>query len=436
MHVEPEHVPEAVQRPPAVDQRVLLERLVHRHRQHAQVRQPLGQHPHARPVDLLELRARLDDVHARLLGGVHDVVHLPLQRRELAAHRERAGDVGGVEVVVLHAHVHEDQLAGPGAPVVGDPVQRRRVRPGPDDGVVADPVALHARPHPEHAFEQALGDRAGRRQHPGHVLEAADGRVDRVLELRQLPGVLGQPQLGEHRRQLAVARQRRPLGPLGREAGVDRRIEAAQHAHLRAVQAVEHRVEPFDVAALDPQQRRGLVQRVLAPDPQLPVLRRAEELVGVGALPRAAVQHRVVARAARVQHQHALGVEVPGQPREVRAGPETEVRVVRAHLLGAGGDDDRLTGERRRDRRAPPGAVRRLIPLGDIEIRRAPARAHELQELLGELRVVRPLAGSLLSHRRSFSSARVSSVPPDRTPVPGPQMRSCRVCVARAPRLT
>ena len=55
--------------------------------------------------------ARADGVDAGLLGGVHQVVELALQRREGAVDRQGAGDVGGVEVVALDAHVEQHQLA-------------------------------------------------------------------------------------------------------------------------------------------------------------------------------------------------------------------------------------------------------------------------------------------------------------------------------------
>src|SRR5690606_1152456 len=87
---------------------------------------------------------------------------------------------------------------------VAVPVQDRGVGASPHDREVAEVVALAPRPQREYAFEQALVDRAVRRQHPGDVLEAADRRVDRRLQLSDLPLVLDQAELGEAFGELAI----------------------------------------------------------------------------------------------------------------------------------------------------------------------------------------------------------------------------------------
>ncbi len=116
--------------PAAVDGGLGVHGLVGADREHAEVGEAVGEDAHAGLVDVLELDAGLDQVDAGLLGGVDDVVDLALERGERAVDRDGAGDVGGVEVVALDAHVHQEQLAGLGDAVVADPVQDRGVGAG------------------------------------------------------------------------------------------------------------------------------------------------------------------------------------------------------------------------------------------------------------------------------------------------------------------
>ena len=66
---------------------------------------------HRRVVRGEERYAGADRVDAGLLGLEDDVVELALEVGEGPVDREGAGDVGGVEVVALHAHVEEHELA-------------------------------------------------------------------------------------------------------------------------------------------------------------------------------------------------------------------------------------------------------------------------------------------------------------------------------------
>ena len=153
-------------------------------------------------------------------------VQVTLQRGEGAVDRQRARDVGGVEVAALDAHVEQQQLSGRDRTAVLRPVQGRRVRPARHDRVVAQVVAHRAGPPEEGALEPPLAVLQ-------HVVPLADAvgeaecrDVAGLLELAELPGVLDQPQLGEHPREVVVAPAVVGDGP------VDVRVDAAQHTGL------------------------------------------------------------------------------------------------------------------------------------------------------------------------------------------------------------
>ena len=114
----------------------------------------------------------------RLLGLVHRVVDLPLERGEAAVDRQRPRHVGGVELVGLHARVEEQQLAGADRAVVADPVQRGGVRAGGADRAVADVVALDAGAQEEGALDVALAGGLGLVEDLHDVLEAAGRGVE------------------------------------------------------------------------------------------------------------------------------------------------------------------------------------------------------------------------------------------------------------------
>ncbi len=160
---------------------------------------PFGQYPVAGGGDVLVPHARARPRRCRPAGNGRRCRRPRAEpTRELSADRNGPGDVGGVEVVVLHPHVHQQQLARAWwRPVLR--IQCRMVASGarPDDRRIAQFVALVAGPELEDAFEQPFGDRSVGRQDPGDVLETTHGGVDRVLQLGDLPLVLDQAKLGQ-----------------------------------------------------------------------------------------------------------------------------------------------------------------------------------------------------------------------------------------------
>ncbi len=327
----------------------------------------MGQHVHRGVVGAQERRAGERGLDALLLGGEDEVVEVALERGEGAVDGQGAGHVGGVEVVALDAHVQQHQRARGDRAVVVDPVQRRGVRAAADDRVVADVVAHHAGPALEGALDPALAVLEDLLPLADAVLEAERGRVAGGLELGDLPVVLDQPRLADHAREVLVQRG------VGGDHPVDAGRDAAQHAGLGRPVGREGVLEPVDVAALDAEGRRELVQGGAAPDPELAVLAVAEELVGLarGARPRVEDGLAVLDHQDRVAGLVAAEVGVRG------VGAEAVVGVVGAHLEGAGRQHQPLAGEHRRQPRAALGGPVGHRLAGQVELTVAPAGAHE-----------------------------------------------------------
>ena len=83
--------------------------------------QVIREHPHRRAVGCEEIRTRAHLGDAGLLRLVHRAVDLQLRRRPGAVDGQRAGDVGGVELVGLDAHVGQQQRARRDDAVVAPP---------------------------------------------------------------------------------------------------------------------------------------------------------------------------------------------------------------------------------------------------------------------------------------------------------------------------
>ncbi len=124
-----------------------------------------------------------------------DLVDGELRRGELAVHRPRARDVGGVPVD-LAASVDQNEVAALRAPRVLVIVQDARVDAARDDRVVA--VALAARAAKrrlEHRLQLVLRDARPREAHRGRMSLCRD--VGCTLHRGELQRVLPQTQLGE-----------------------------------------------------------------------------------------------------------------------------------------------------------------------------------------------------------------------------------------------
>src|SRR5688572_9664830 len=134
VHVEAEPMARAVH----VErlERLLRDELLDPPLEHAEPDQPLDQHVERRVVHVVEARAGAHGGDGRLLRREHDVVDLALGGREALAHRERAGDVGGV-AVDLRAGIDEQELAVVEPRLVLGVVEDGPVDPAGDDRVVA-----------------------------------------------------------------------------------------------------------------------------------------------------------------------------------------------------------------------------------------------------------------------------------------------------------
>lgn len=227
--------------------------------------QLLGEDPLGGVVEVAEVGAGLHRGDARLLGLVHGVVDLPLQRRERAVDGQRPGHVGGVVLVGLHARVEEQEFTGADRAVVADPVQRGGVRAGRADRAVADVVAVDAGAQEEGALDVALARGLGPVEDLHDVLEAARRGVAGLLQFGDLEGVLDQAGLGQEDAELFVALP----GDLVGEGGFDARVVAADVAH-RSGGLGQRRRELTDVLRRDAEQLLGLAEELRRPTQSSP----------------------------------------------------------------------------------------------------------------------------------------------------------------------
>ncbi len=218
-----------------------------------------------------------------------------------------------------------------------------------------------------------------------------------VLELVDLPRVLDQPHLGGDAREVGVGRL------VGRDQGVDARVDAALHAGLAG--AGQRLRQVVEVAHLDAERGGDLVRGRPAAGPQLAVLAVAEELVGVALRARSGVEDGL----AVVDDEDRVGGLVAGEVgvRGVRA--EAVVGVVGADLVAAGRQHQTLAGEQLGEPAPALGGVRRHGMRRQVELALAPALAHELGVGLGNGGIVGlgvELLGLVVSRRPPGGCAR------------------------------
>ena len=395
MHVDAEVVTGAVHHVAAVlAAGVGVERLLGRDRQQPPLGRAAGDDGHRGLVHLTEAHAGLRDGERRVGGLEHRVVHAALHVGEGPRHGERARDVGGVQAVDLDTRVDEDQVARHDGAVVPGPVQVAGVRARRGDRVVALTVALDAGALVEDALHRPLA--AGRVDDPGEVrddvVEAARGDRDGEPQLLDLVGVLHEPQLRDEARQVGVLLQHEVAG--------------------ERVERIEVRRREAEVGCHAAEGRPGT-------DPELADRGVAVELRRRAVGPLAEVQGHVVAGlAGRFEHEHRVGHGVAppaGEVRERGVCAERVVGVVRALLVGAGGEDEPLAGEGGGQRVAAGGGVRRLrARRGSLLGAVGPARRDRLEEPAREgLLAVEVLGGrlGLGSRRVGLVRAHASSLP-------------------------
>ena len=326
VHVHAEHVAGAVQGPAGVDLGLRVERLLGRDRQQARSVEPVGEHLHRGVVGGEERHAGADGVDAGLLGGV------ARGRRARAAaavkravDRQRAGDVGGVEVVALDAHVEQHQLAGRDRAGVVDPVQRRGVR------------AAAARSSRSRCRCPSRG-RGGRRCPRSSARRTRSTRSHSRTESSKPSVVMSQASWSSPTSHSSLTR---------RSSEATRR-EVLVGGDVAGLAVVVEGRQVVDVAHLEAEGVGDLLQRRTAAGPQLAVLPVAEELVGVARGARTGVEDGL----AVVDHQHGVAGLVAGEVGVRGVGAEAVVGVVGAHLVGAGREHQPLARERLGELRA------------------------------------------------------------------------------------
>ena len=125
VHVEAEVVRGAVGHPAPVVLALVRERDLGRDRQQAPAVEAVDEHPHGLGVELTEPDAGAHDREGGVRGVEDRMVDAALHVRERAGHGQGAGDVRGVEGVVLDAGVEQEQLTRAHGARVADPVQDR-----------------------------------------------------------------------------------------------------------------------------------------------------------------------------------------------------------------------------------------------------------------------------------------------------------------------
>ena len=341
----------------------------------------------------------------RGVGRLEDrLVDLALGRGVDPVHRERAGDVRGVEGVDLDAGVDEDELPRAHGPVVADPVQGVGVVARGRDRLVPDAVAVLAGAGGEGALDDALA--AVVRHRPGQgaddVVEALRGGGHGLAELADLVRVLAQPQLGQGDGEVGVGPLGDALPGLGADLGhdgLDGGVGLRDHPQLdlTGARVLGQRVaQAVDVLGAQTGAGGDLCQRGPHPHPQLAVAGVGVELLGVTARAgtevqdglvggRVAVGRLTVGRLVQgVQDEDGVRLLVGAQPGEVGEGrvrPEAVVVVVVAGDEAAGGHDEPLAREEAADGGAAGGGVvGRGGALGQEVRPRAPAVGDELAE--------------------------------------------------------
>ena len=192
-------------------------------------------------------------------------------------------------------------------------------------------------------------DRRG--QGTNDVLEAADGRGDRLLDLLDLPCLLHEPVLGEGRPELRVR-----VGIARRDERVDLGVEAPPHA--RPDGRVERGRELAERPAVDPRGRLDLREPRPPPDPELAVAVVLEEVDRARVGGRSHEERRTVAAPVGVEHEHASGGMVSGQVDVVARRTEAVLLAVPSELGLAGRQDEPVIRELPRQPGAPERASR------------------------------------------------------------------------------
>ena len=185
MHVKPQMVRNTASKPTTMLLSLRGQGFLDGDLQNAPLVQALGDHAHARMMDIRIRGTRLRGFETGLLGVQHRLIQLALQGRELAVHREGTGDVRRVQAIDLDTSIDEQQFAVADHAGVAHPMQDRRMLARGDNRVIADGVALLACHRIERALQHALGTRAAdhARQMGEHTVETVLRGLDSLADL-------------------------------------------------------------------------------------------------------------------------------------------------------------------------------------------------------------------------------------------------------------
>ncbi len=369
VHVEPQPVPGTVHVEGAVGGE--LDQLAGLAVQQPQVAQALGDHAHRHVVRLVPVLARLHFADRGELRLEHHLVQRLLRRAEAPLHREGAGDVCGV-VLVLAAGVDQHQVAGAQRRAVLDVMHDAAVGAAADDAAVGRRARAVVQELVQQLGLELVLEHAGLAgTHRAHVRRRRDRAG--ALHHAQFLGALVQAQLVQD-----VVEVEELAGRMRTGARLGADLVDPAHQLVVELRLLAHRVvEPL--AALDqPGQdvvevadREGVVGAVELAGPlgagaqAVPVLALAVTL--------AAEQQELAVTTPGREHEHRLRFVETAEVVEVAVLAEREARVAVADELSRRGHDRDAALAHQRHQLAAPA---RVVARPDARMRQYRRRCH------------------------------------------------------------
>ena len=428
MHVKPQMVRDTASKPTTMLLSLRGQGFLNGDLQNAPLVQALGDHAHARMMDIRIRGTRLRGFETGLLGVQHRLIQLALQRCELAVDRESARDVSRVQAIDLDTSIDEQQFAVADHTGVAHPMQDRRMLARGDNRVIADGVALLACHRIERALQHALGTRASNhaRQVGEHTVETVLRGLDSLADLANFILVLDHALLRTELRQrfiglrvrIRVAETVRLAHPFDHLR--NRRIGGAHHAQLHGTRLgadilADRILKRGDVMGLDARHRLELTQAGTRADPVLAVMGVAvvisRAVIGTRGdkqfrrMGFAGLRLRAV-RIERVEHEHGTRLIIAAQAgivRERGIRAEGVIAIIVAHFRLTRGNDNALAREPLAQLLETLADVLARFQRLDRRLGVVPAGGHELAERLAvraQRTVVHPVSHRLVRPRR------------------------------------